>query len=67
MLWATTPGIREGKVETDLYLGVRVPWELPRKPARLKDPGRTRGGKVGDCPPGVRDLWRGSLVIETCT
>ena len=25
MLWATTPGIREGKVETDLYLGVRVP------------------------------------------
>ena len=25
MLGATMPGIREGKVETDLYLGVRVP------------------------------------------
>ena len=27
MLWATPPGIREGKVETDLNLGVRVPWD----------------------------------------
>ena len=64
MLWATTPGIREGKVETDLGLGVRVPCEVPWKPAHLRDPGRTRGGKSETILPGCATCGRGPWSLR---
>ena len=64
MLRATTIGIREGKVVTDLYLGVRVPCDGPWKPARLRDPGRTRGGKSWTILPGCAACGRGPWSLR---
>ena len=68
MLWATTPGIREGKVETDLNLGVRVPWDGSLEACTSEGSRQdAREESRQDGTLGRRDLWRGSLVIETCT
>ena len=65
---AAPPGIREGKVETDLNLGVRVPWDGSFEACTSEGSRQdAREESRQDGTLGRRDLWRGSLVIETCT